>query len=197
MAAVLLDREARGSNGTGPTAGLLREPILLFTGALRAFGGRTDGAIHGWWWGESLNQHVFRPPSVFNFYPPDYPVAGTGGLVGPQFAIHNANTGLNRLNYLTALFDWRCCDPDPAIPGAIGTRVDTRPFEPRAADAGVLVDDISRIVLGRTLAAAARERVVEAVRFWDAGSDPASWQRRRVETAAWLVLASPDYQVQP
>lgn len=197
VAAVLLDREARGSSGSGPTAGLLREPILLFTGALRAFGGRTDGAIHGWWWGESLNQHVFRPPSVFNFYPPDYPVAGTGGLVGPQFAIHNANTGLNRLNYLTALFDWRCCEPDPAIPGAIGTNVDTRPFEARAADAGVLVDDISRIVLGRTLAAGPRQRVVEAVRFWDAGSDPSSWQRRRVETAAWLVLASPDHQVQP
>jgi uncharacterized protein (DUF1800 family) len=196
VAAVLLDREARAQRSTRDTIGLLREPILLFTGAIRAFNGRTDGEMHGWWWGQELKQHIFRSPSVFNFYPRDYPVAGTTNLVGPQFGIHNANTGLNRLNYLTAIFDWRCCDPKDDIPGAIGTAIDTAAFEPLADDAGVLVDNLSRIALGRKLAAGPRAKVVTAVQYWTASTDPQRWRQRRVETAGYLVLASPDYQVQ-
>jgi Protein of unknown function (DUF1800) len=196
VAAVLLDREARAQRSTRDTIGLLREPILLFTGAIRAFNGRTDGDMHGWWWGQELKQHIFRPPSVFNFYPRDYPVAGTTNLVGPQFGIHNANTGLNRLNYLTAIFDWRCCDPNPDVPNAIGTAIDTAPFEPLADDAGVLVDNLSRIALGRKLASGPRAKVVTAVQYWSATTDPARWRQRRVETAGYLVMASPDYQVQ-
>jgi uncharacterized protein (DUF1800 family) len=196
VAAVLLDREARAERSARSTLGMLREPILLFTGALRAFNGRTDGAIHGWWWGQALQQHVFMPPSVFNFYPRDYPVAGTNGLVGPQFGIYNANTGLNRLNYLTAIFDWRCCDPDPNVPGAIGTQVNLDAFEALADDAAVLVDNISRIVAGRTLKPAPRGKVIAAVAYWTPQTDAERWRQRRAETAAYLVLASPDHQVQ-
>ena len=50
----------------------LREPALMFTAVLRALNGSDDGDALGWWWGETLRQHAFRPPSVFiNFYPPD------------------------------------------------------------------------------------------------------------------------------
>ena len=55
---------------------------LMFTATLRALNGRSDGEALAWWWGETLRQHVFRPPSVFNFYPPDYPVPGKPAMVG-------------------------------------------------------------------------------------------------------------------
>jgi uncharacterized protein (DUF1800 family) len=71
VAAVLLDDEARSQRLMRRHGGSLRQPALLFTGVLRALDGHTDGDAFGWWWGESLRQHMFRPPSVFNFYPPN------------------------------------------------------------------------------------------------------------------------------
>lgn len=192
VAAVLLDAEARGSATTG---GYLRDPLLQFTGVLRALNGHTDGAALGWWWGESLRQHVFMPPSVFNDYPPDYPVSGTA-QVGPQFGIHNANTALERLNYLTYLMDWGGSAPEADIPNAIGTAVDLAPFETLADNAGTLVDNLSLIALGRTLAATPRAKVVAAVEWWNAQTSPTDWRHERAATAAYLVFASPDYQVQ-
>jgi uncharacterized protein (DUF1800 family) len=94
VAAVLLDKEARVASPSAD-AGRLREPIQLFTGAIRAIGGNTDGAVFGFWQGEALTQHAFRAPTVFNFYAPDFPLSGTK-LVGPAFGIHNASTALNR-----------------------------------------------------------------------------------------------------
>ena len=98
VAAILLDAEAR--NSAPPlVAEKLREPVLMMTGVLRALNGRTDGQALGWWCGQELRQQVFRAPSVFNFYPPNFPVAGTR-LVGPAFGIYNANTGFARLNFI-------------------------------------------------------------------------------------------------
>jgi uncharacterized protein (DUF1800 family) len=192
VAAVLLDAEARADL---PHGGFLREPVLLFTGALRALGGATDGAPLGWWWGETLRQHVFNPPSVFNFYPPDYPLAGTA-LVGPQFAIHNANTALERFNFLTYLFDWNGSDPDPNIPNAVGTRVNLDAFAGIAGTPSTLVDHVSVLALGKTLPATPRQRVIDAVAYWNSSNASSDWKRRRTATAAYLVLASPDYMVQ-
>ncbi|MBT9599551.1 MAG: DUF1800 domain-containing protein [Vitreoscilla sp.] len=195
VAAVLLDPEARGTDWDAARRGHLREPILQMTGALRALNGHTDGAALVWWWGENLRQPVFRAPSVFNFYPPDYPVAGTS-LVGPEFGIHNANTALERLNYLAFLLDWGGAGPDPDVPGAIGTRVDLTSFLPKAADAAGLVDGLASLTLGRTLASGPRAKVIAAVSWWTAQTDSANWELNRVRTAAYLVLGSPDYQVQ-
>ena len=82
VAAVLLDPEARSATVVA-NGGSLRDPVLMFTGVLRGLNGQSDGDALSWWWGEEMREHVFRPPSVFNFYPPDYPVAGTA-LVGPE-----------------------------------------------------------------------------------------------------------------
>lgn len=196
VAAVLLDDAARYRTTPLPRTGHLRSPILLFTGAIRALDGETDGASLGWWWGETLRQHVFRPPSVFSYYPTDYPVAGTR-RIGPEFGIHNTNGALNRLNYLSYLFDNGGSEPDPSIPGALGTRVRPNHFQSDAPNAGVLVDRLSNIVLGRPLATTPRAKVIEAVEYWNSTRAPTDWKLRRVNTAAYLVLASPDYQVQP
>lgn len=196
VAAILLDDAARRPPNSTRREGHLRAPVLLFTGTLRALEGDTDGAPFTWYWGETLRQNMFRPPSVFSFYPSDYPVAGTT-RIGPEFGIHNSNTALNRLNFLTYLFDWGGSNPDPNIPGAVGTRVNLAAFTADAGDAEVLVDRLSKIVLGRPLGATPRAKVINAVQYWKSDTASSDWRLRRVRTAAYLVLASPDYQVQP
>lgn len=194
VAAVLLDSEVRGDAAPGAAGGRLREPVLMMTGVLRALNGRTDGDALGWWWGETLRQHVFRSPSVFNFYPPDYPVPGTK-LQGGAFGIHNANTALERLNYLTYLLDWGGSAPVASVPGATGTSVTLDAFDADAADAAALVDRLSLLAHGEKLAAGPRAKVVDAVSWWTDKTDAKNWQRNRVKTAAYLVFAAPAYQI--
>jgi hypothetical protein len=167
----------------------------MFTGVLRGLNGATDGDAFSWWWGQTMREHVFRPPSVFNFYPPDYPVAGTA-LVGPTFGIHNANTALARLNFLTYLLDWGGSAPNSSVPNPLGTRVNLSAFTTDAADANVLVDRISMLALGNTLPTTARAEVVKAVSWWTSSTDSANWKANRVKAAAYLIYGSPHYQVQ-
>ena len=198
VAAILLDPEAR-TETPADSAGRLREPVQLFTGAIRALNGRTDGDALSWGWGEELRQHVFRSPSVFNFYPPDYPVPGTS-LVGPAFGIHNANSALQRMNYLNYLVFWGGSQKAKGVPRGIGTFVVLKAFRPDAVDAARLVDRLSLLVLGEVLPATERTAVINAV---NAFTIPTSGTRQqiidaktnRIRQAAFLVLASPQYQL--
>ena len=194
VAAVLLDAEARGDT-PARRAGKLREPVLMFTGVLRALNGRSDGEALAWWWGEVLRQHVFRPPSVFNFFPPDYPVPGNATMVGPQFGIHNANSALERLNFLTYLLYWGGSTAEASVPGAFGTAVNTVPYEADAADAAKLVDRLSVLATGAALPSTTRTQIITAVESFNA-STSSTWQSERVKQAAYLVFATPAFQVQ-
>lgn len=194
VSAVLLDAEARGDS-VARRAGKLREPALMFTGVLRGLNGKTDGDALTWWWGDNLSQHVFRPPSVFNYFLPTYPVPGTV-LLGPEFGIHGASAALDRMNYLTYLMDWGGSAPSSSIPNATGTAVDLSAFATDAADPAKLVDRLSLLALGQALPAAPRDKVITAVSWFTAQNDAANWQTDRVKAAAYLVYASPNYQVQ-
>lgn len=199
VAAILLDAEAR-TESPANSAGRLREPIQLFTGVIRALYGRTDGEALSWSWGEDLRQHVFRPPSVFNFYPPDYPVPGTS-LVGPSFGIHNANAALQRINFINYLVFWGGSAPGSGVPDAVGTSVNLQRFASDAHDSARLVDRLSLLLLGEPLPATERNAVIEAVNAYSMPGSNASAQAvadartNRVRQAAYLVLASPQYQL--
>jgi Protein of unknown function (DUF1800) len=195
VAAVLLDAEARGDSLASANAGRLRDPAQHFTAALRAFSGSTDGDALTYYWGDTMRQHVFRAPSVFNFYAPDYPVPGTS-LVGPAFGIHNANTALERLNFLVYLFDWKGSNAEPGVPNAVGTKIKVDAFLGDAPDATKLVDRISNLALGAPLPSAQRAAVIRAVEAWTSQSDPQAWQVQRVSTAAYLIFGSPNFQIQ-
>lgn len=104
ISAILLDPEARrGDDPTQvqPSDGHLREPLLHMMASLRAANATTDG-VNLSNYGSSMLQSPFLSPSVFNFYPPDYQVPGTG-LLGPEFDILNANTTLSRINFINDL----------------------------------------------------------------------------------------------
>lgn len=190
VAAILMDIDAQR---TAPQSsdGRLREPAMLIPAVFRALNGVSDGQ-EIWWWGVMLQQPVFNAPSVFNFFPPDYPVPGTA-IVGPAFGVFSANTGLTRLNFLTSVLWWSHA-PDTTTPplpdNTNGQRINITTFEADAADPAVLVDRLSAFLIGQPLPAAGRTKVIEAVSAYNA-----SERTLRVKQAAYLVLASPQFQV--
>jgi hypothetical protein len=199
VAAALLDDEARRES-PDPNFGRLREPALLFTGSLRALAGQTDGSVFAWI-GSDLRQQVFRSPSVFNFYPPDYPLAGTQ-LKAPQFGILNANTGLARVNYLNWLIfsnKWRLDNerPNASIPGAQVTAINLAGFDADAEDPAKLVDRMARLAFGGRWSSASRQAVINAVAAWQTSNmnGEEGYKRERVKVAAYLVFSSPQYNV--
>jgi uncharacterized protein (DUF1800 family) len=102
VAAILLDPEARRGDNPATvsvTDGKLREPVVLIASIARAFHVKTDGGGLAQW-GNSMSQSIFNPPTVFNFFPPVNPIAGTT-LNGPEFAIFATNTSLARVNFIS------------------------------------------------------------------------------------------------
>ena len=101
VAAILLDPEARRGDNPATvvvTDGKLREPVVLIASVARAFHAQTDGnGLAGW--GQNMSQPLFEASTVFNFFPPVNPIAGTT-LNGPEFAIFDTNTSLTRMNFI-------------------------------------------------------------------------------------------------
>jgi len=80
LSAILLDPEA-SAPPQPQNFGKLREPILQLTHLFRALGGESDGV---WLRGQAaaLGQPIYSPPSVFNFFPPDYDLPDDPSLDG-------------------------------------------------------------------------------------------------------------------
>jgi len=195
--AILLDPEARRAAGlSSADFGHVREPMVRFVQWARTCG--LASAAGTWRIGNlsstsnGLGQSPLRSPSVFNFYPPDYPVAGTS-LVGPAFGIHNANTALNRINYLNYLLFWGGSGASSGVPNAVGTQVNLSAFTADAANAAILVDRLSRLALGDVLPTASRNAVITAVNAYPGNT--ADGRLNRVRQAAFLVFASPQYHL--
>jgi hypothetical protein len=186
--AVLTDPEARGAVKLDPAYGKLREPVLYMTGLARALNVKTDGVFFGNQSG-ALGQRLFYPASVFNHYPPTYVVPGTAS-VGPEFAIQNTSTAINRYNFANALV-FGTPGPIATLPGAIGTTPDWSALAAVAGDANALLDKLDALLLHGTMSAAARAAILPAVTAVPAGNPVA-----RAKTAFYLVATSSLYQVE-
>lgn len=196
FAAILLDAEARGDSKTNdPNYGRLREPAQYIAGMLRVLNATTDGAGFYWWWGDELGQIVFNANSVFNFYPPDYPLPGTD-VVGPAFAIENANSTLARLNLSVAMLYWGGLQKETERPGALGTQINGTSWIALADNPTLLVDSMEKVLVTGGLPADIKTGIVAAVGAWNQASHGESWREERARSAFYLVLASPEYQVQ-
>jgi uncharacterized protein (DUF1800 family) len=111
LAAILLDPEARRGDSTTTavaTDGKLREPVVMEASIARAFHAQTDAAGFSNE-GDNMEQNLFYPPTVFNFFPPVNPIQGST-LNGPEFAIFDTNSSLSRVNFI-----------NDAVYGAIGS----------------------------------------------------------------------------
>ncbi|MEN3109991.1 DUF1800 domain-containing protein [Uliginosibacterium paludis] len=194
LAAILLDSEARGDSKSAADYGRLREPAQFIGGMMRALNTSTDGAGFFYWWGDEFGQSIFNANSVFNFYPPDFPLAGTS-LVGPAFAIENPNSTLARYNLSNSLLYWGGLGAG-SFPGATGTQADISGWLAKADNATTLVTDIEKLLVTGGLPADIRAAIVDAVSAWPVSTTSSSWRTDRVRAAFYLILASPEYQVQ-
>ncbi|MGO9613695.1 MAG: DUF1800 domain-containing protein [Dissulfurispiraceae bacterium] len=188
--AILLDEEARGQPANDPVYGQLREPAVFMPGVLRALGGSSDGVFLNW---ESadMEEPVFDSPSVFNFYPPSYPLPGnTTGLVAPQFAIQDAASTLTRWNFLNSVI-YSVIPPDSSVNGSTGTSITWNSWLKLASNTSKLIDTLDLVLSGGLLDSASRSMVSTAVQ-----AIPASDALDRVRAAAYLIAAAPQTMIQ-
>lgn len=195
--AILTDREAR----TAPLAdrqpgyGKLSEPVLFMTSFLRAFNASSDGVLNNLTVGgapigaSAMSQDVFRAPSVFNYYPPDYEVPGETGLLGPAFGIFNSRTSLNRANFINRVVFANIPAAPPDRPS--GTTIDLAPWTSLASNPAQLIAELNCLLLACSMPTAMHTEIVNAV-----SAVPATNPLLRVQTAVYLITTSSHYSVQ-
>ena len=185
ITAILLDTEARRGDdpATANTGdGHLQEPILYIAGLLRGFGAVSDGSnLAGQ--GSNMGQNALFPPSVFNFFSPNFAIPGTT-LTGPEFQILTTATSLNRANFVNTF-----------VFGSIGTgtTVSFSSYASQAGNPGALLDSLNTLMLHGTMTADMKTSILTAMQAVPAGTNQALQQ---AEAAIYLIGASSQYQVQ-
>lgn len=182
VAAILLDPEARRGDNPATvvvTDGKLREPVVLITSIARAFHAKTDaGGLANW--SSNMSQDIFNPATVFNFFPPVNPIAGTA-LNGPEFAIFDTNKSLARDNFINA-----------AVYQALGqnTKLDFSPVI-NAGTSDQMVAWLDTLFLHGSTPTQMKQIILTAVGAVDP-TDTAG----QAEAAIYLYLSSSMYEVQ-
>jgi uncharacterized protein (DUF1800 family) len=178
IAAILLDPEARRGDVPATsvaTDGKLREPAILIVSIARAFHAKTDAGGFTYL-GKRMSQEIFYPPTVFNFFPPVNPIAGTM-LNGPEFAIFNTVTSLERANFI-----------DDAVYSSI--EVDFSPVV-NAGTTDQMVAWLDALFMHSTTPASMKQTILTAL----SALDPSD-KYGQARTAMYLFLSSSMYQVQ-
>lgn len=198
--AILLDPEARGPVRTDPAYGKLKEPVLYLTSFLRVMGATGDGYF-AFARGHDLNQRVFEAPSVFNFYPWDYPLPQGGGLVSPSMKLTGGGLDFERHNfafYYTLLDDilgtGRDYQKNAALGSTTGTKVDWKTWEAFGTNVDGMIDRMDLLMLANTMTPAQRSALKAAMLAVTDGTG-AKLARKRAQTGLYIVLSSPQFQV--
>lgn len=200
LRAILLDPEARGNNKTDPDYGHLKEPVLYTTGFLRAFDPKSanrstlsDGVINGITL--NLDQDVFSPPTVFSYYLFEY-VLPTTNLYAPEFNIMTTGTALKRPNVINQfVFNANGIGIPANEPNNIplGTSVSLARYQPLAASdttGALLVDTLNKELMHGAMSPAVRTQILNAVQAVSSTNT-----LKRTQTAVYLVITAPQYQV--
>ena len=199
MRAILTDTEARGDSKSGPSDGKVKEPVLLSLNIARLIGDTTDGYAFTTR-DAAMGQSPFRSPSVFNFYPPDYPLPLGGGLISPASKLMTAATIIARHNLA---YDWTVTGdvanrPEYAvqttITGATGTQPNWALWDGFGTDENGLVAEINLLLLNNTMTSTQQTALLAAINAVT-NADPAVQAHKRGQTALYIVLTSPQFQV--
>lgn len=193
--AIYLDEEARK---TSQLPGKVKEPVLLATSLARAIGYRTDGYAFVTR-DAGMGQAPFRAPSVFNFYPYDFPLPQGAGMVSPVSKLMTTSTAIARHNFL---YDWTVGGDgtrgefmvQAAISGSTGTQPDWSSWEGNGTDDGKTVDRINLFLMNGTMTSAQRQSILSAMAQIK-NSDPAAQARKRAQVALYIAASSPFFQV--
>ncbi len=199
--AILTDPEARGNLKTDPDYGHLREPVLFVTNILRpanptanlnasgTCNNQSDGVLNGSTL--VLDQDVFNPPSVFNYYPLDYTLQNTN-LHAPEFGIFSTGTALKRPNFVNQMIFGAGIARTGDAP--CGTKIDLSRWQSLAssdASGALLVNTINTEILHGSMSPQVRGHILTAVQAV-APTD----SLKRARTALYLVATSAQFQVQ-
>jgi uncharacterized protein (DUF1800 family) len=192
ITAVLMDPEARANDAGGndqPTDGHMQEPALYIAGLIRAFNGTVNDQNYFSYELLNLDQDIFDPASVFNYYMPGYVVPQTT-LTGGEFQIFDTYTSIYRANLVTNLFG---SFSSPLITYGPGTAIDLTSYQALAKNPAALVDAMDQTLTRGMLPQAVKNIIVTAV----AAEDPAGYTAgmKQVETALFLIATSNYYNV--
>jgi uncharacterized protein (DUF1800 family) len=182
--AILLDPEARGASKIDAAYGKLREPVQYVLNLLRALNGTSTDYLHADLV-KSMGQDLYYPPSVFNYFPPDYQLPNTSTL-GPEFAIQSSSTAMMRLNFIHTVITGQQTNYAPA-----NFTIDLAKYQAMAGDPIALVESLNRLLLHNSMSAAMKADVLKAVNAVET-TNP----KLRAQTAIYLVATSSQYQVQ-
>jgi uncharacterized protein (DUF1800 family) len=190
--AIYLDPEART---VSQLPGKVKEPVLLATGLARAIGYATDGYAFTTR-DAGMGQAPFRAPSVFNFYPYEFPLPQGAGLVSPVSKLMTTSTTISRHNFL---YDWTVGGDatrgefKPTL-GPTGTIPDWASWEALGADDGKILDRINLVMLNGSMTKAQRQSMLTAMAAVK-NSNAALQTRKRAQVALYIAASSPLFQV--
>lgn len=208
IAAILLDPEARGDSAPNAYYGHLREPALFITNLLRDFGTSdptTDYSLGDLFLPSDvrMDEDVYRSPTVFNFFPPGFQIAGenscgasgTDPCLGPEFNIQSTATSLARVNVAQEIVFHQM--PTNALTRPTGTWIDENtlitlntPDDPQT-----LVNTLNGQMMHGTMTAAMNSRIVTAVQAVT-DADPTTQALKRAREAVYLIATSSQYNVE-
>ncbi len=194
--AILTDAEARAPQAS--SAGKLKEPVLAMTSVARAIGVTTDGYVFQARDG-SLGQPVMRAPSVFNFYPDDFPLPGSATLRSPASKLL---TSANQLRLHNLVYDWTVSgDPGRSeyaavatIPGTSGTAPVWADWEAFGDNLDAMVDRIDLLFFAKGLTKAQRD-TLKAAGTAISNVDPKLQARKRAQMMLYIAATSPMFLV--
>ncbi len=198
--AILLDPEARGDIKTDPNYGKLREPVQFVTNILRRFDPlsanrlqQSDGVINGVTSG--MGQNVLNPPSVFNYYSPDYVVSVVPGtdVPGPEFGLLNTGTSFSRINFVnTIVFNQIAVNVAANIP--LGTSIDLTGLQAVAQSdpsGEALIETLNERMLHGVMSENVKNAMRTAIQ-----AVPASNPLLRARQALYVIAQSSQFQIQ-
>ena len=196
--AILTDAEARGAPRTGAADGKVKEPILMMTALMRVVGMTTDGYAFVTQ-DSGVAQPVFRAPSVFNFYPPDYPLPGNTVIKsGPSKLMTTSN--VTRFHNL--IYNWTVTGDqtrsefttNPGIPGWAGSRTEWAAWEAMGTDTDAMISRIDLLMLANTMTDA-QKASLRAAAAAITNADATLQARRRAQMLLYIVGTSPLFLV--
>ena len=171
--AILLHPEASS------TGSKFSEPALFLTTLCRVI--CTNIVDHPFLtdYSQDLSQRIWFAPSVFNYFSPNYKVAG-GAFFAPELQIWSTATAMTRTNFIASL-----------ISGGFGSNVtlNLAPLTAVAADPNALTDTANALIMGGTMSAQQRQAILAAL-------TAAKTNEERVRTVLYLTAGSMQYQAE-
>jgi len=203
ITAILMDQEARdtASATSNPQYGKVREALVRYTEWARAFTaqsrtgsfdvGSTEDPIYG------LGQMWLRSPTVFNWFAPGYAPPNTSisaaGLLAPEMQMTNVSSVVGYINYMQGAIGANARG-GPDVFSYYSTEMSL------AATPDQLMDRINLLLMSGQMSAILYNQILAAITDIPI---PTSNQNvinaallARVQTAIYLIVASPDYAAQ-